>query len=37
MFWSYIHILDLLLWAFMTISVAYITFYALVSLFSRKH
>ena len=36
MFWSYIHILDLLLWAFMTISVAYITFYALVSLFSRK-
>ena len=35
MFWSYIHILDLLLWAFMTISVAYITFYALVSLFSR--
>ena len=36
MFWSYIHILDLLLWAFMSISVAYITFYALVSLFSRK-
>ena len=36
MFWSYIHILDLLLWAFMTISVAYITFYALVSLFSRN-
>ena len=36
MSWSYIHILDLLLWAFMTISVAYITFYALVSLFSRK-
>lgn len=36
MFWSYIHILDLLLWAFMTISVAYITFYALVSLFSHK-
>ena len=36
MFWSYIHILDLLLWAFMTISVAYITFYALVNLFSRK-
>ena len=36
MFWSYIHILDLLLWTFMTISVAYITFYALVSLFSRK-
>ena len=36
MFCSYIHILDLLLWAFMTISVAYITFYALVSLFSRK-
>ena len=36
MFWSYIHILDLLLWAFMAISVAYITFYALVSLFSRK-
>ena len=36
MSWSYIHILDLLLWAFMTISVAYITFYALVSLFSRN-
>ena len=36
MFWSYIHILDLLLWAFMSISVAYITFYALVSLFSRN-
>ena len=36
MFWSYIHILDFLLWAFMSISVAYITFYALVSLFSRK-
>lgn len=36
MFWSYIHILDLLLWAFMAISVAYITFYALVNLFSRK-
>ena len=36
MSWSYIHILDLMLWAFMTISVAYITFYALVSLFSRK-
>ena len=36
MFWSYIHILDLLLWAFMTISVAYITFYALVRLLSRN-
>lgn len=36
MFWTYIHILDLLLWAFMAISVAYITFYALASLWGRK-
>ena len=36
MFWSTIHTIDILLWIFTACSVAYITFYALVNVFSRK-
>lgn len=36
MFWSTIHTIDMLLWIFTACSVAYITFYALVNVFSRK-
>ena len=36
MFWSTIHTIDILLWFFTACSVAYITFYALVNVFSRK-
>jgi len=36
MIWTVIHIIDIILWAITAVSVAYILFYALCSLFSKK-
>lgn len=36
MFWSIIHIIEILLWFIMAASVAYVAFFAFISLFYEK-
>jgi len=36
MFWTFLHIIEIALWLFMTASVAYVAFFAIISLFYEK-
>ena len=36
MFWSVIHIIDIILWFIIAASVAYVVFFAIISLFYEK-